>query len=213
MQLDVAINHISEVYEKAAIVKTGRHYTTVNELTDQIPATRPETLWSALTLLLKLGPVLGNKILAEEDKGAVIAGLFSVVASEPLAMARFYNYELPPHLGSVVVPVSMEYATGRLLVNGIERGDRLVIVDDTLATGGTAVSLVRAAQRLGASVVEMRVIIEKLGFGGRERLLKEVGLEVKAAVGISVNGVGSVRIDEIMGQRVGETQWNRNESK
>ena len=202
--LSPATHRIIDVYLKATTVKSGRHFTTVNELTDQLPATAPETLKAAVELLMYLGPITGNTVLSEEDKGAVLAGLFSVVANLPLAMARHYTYgaQLLPS-GAVIVPVAMEYLDGHLMVNGITPGDEVLLIDDTLSTGGTAVSLIRAVHAMGASVVEMRVVTEKLGFGGRLKIMNEVGLNVKAAIGIVVSDQGRITIGEVMGERAG----------
>ncbi len=198
-----SVRRIVGVYLKATTVKSGRHFTTVNELTDQLPATEPGTLTAALQLLLDLGPITGNTVLSEEDKGAVLAGLFSVAANLPLAMARHYTYgaQLLPS-GAVIVPVAMEYLDGHLMVNGITPGDEVLLIDDTLSTGGTAISLIRAVRAMGAYVVEMRVVTEKLGFGGRGKIMNEVGLNVKAAIGIVVNEEGRITIGEVMGERV-----------
>jgi len=49
-------------------------------------------------------------------------------------------------------------------------GERVVIVDDVLATGGTAAAAVRLAQRLGATVVGLGFIVELAFLGGRGRL-------------------------------------------
>ncbi len=199
-----SIQRLVSTYRSAKTIKSGSHFTTVNELTDQLPATRPETLKAAVDSLLGFGPIRGNKILTEEDKGALLAGLISIAESKPLAMARWYSYPLP-FPGSVVVPIDMEYAKGQLLVNGIDEGDELVVVDDTLSTGGTASSLVRAAQSLGASVLEMWVVVEKLGFGGRQRLFEEVGLKtIKSVIGISINGDGVISVDEVLGHPIAE---------
>ncbi len=201
-----AARRIIGVYLKATTVKSGRHFTTVNELTDQLPATAPGTLKAALQLLMDLGPIMDtvNIVLSEEDKGAVLAGLFSVEAGRPLAMARHYTYgaQLLPS-GAVIVPVAMEYLDGHLMVCGITPGDEVLLLDDTLSTGGTAVSLIRAVHAMGAHVVEMRVVTEKLGFGGRQKIMNEVGLNVKAAIGIVVSDQGRITIGEVMGERVG----------
>lgn len=199
MSLNGAIERLISVYQSASTVKSGRHYTTVNELADQIPATRPDTLKAAMDSLLYLGPILADKILTEEDKGALLAGLVSVAAMKPLAMARWYSYPIPSK-DSVVVPIDMEYAKGQLLVNGIRRGDKLAIVDDTLSTGGTAVSLIKAAMAAGATVVEMRVVTEKIGFGGRQRLMEECGLDVKSVLGISINEKGVIKVEQVFGK-------------
>lgn len=192
-----AIARLVQVYESADTIVSGDHRTTVNELTDQLPALRPDTLSAAMSALLWLGPIEGSKILTEEDKGAMLVGLVSMFSDKPVAMARWYSYSLPIRPDSIIVPIDMEYLKGQLVVNGICKGDRLTIVDDTLSTGGTAISLIQAARMAGAKVVGMRVVNEKLGFGGRERLLKE-GINVKSAIGIRINSNGKISVDEVM---------------
>ena len=67
---------------------------------------------------------------------------------------------------------ALEYGTDLLEIHrdGVASGERVVIVDDVLATGGTASATVRLAERLGAEVVGLGFIIE-LGFlGGRSKL-------------------------------------------
>ena len=66
----------------------------------------------------------------------------------------------------------LEYGTDRLEVHrdAVGAGDRVLIVDDVLATGGTAMAAVRLVERLGASVAGLGFVIE-LGFlGGRQAL-------------------------------------------
>lgn len=66
----------------------------------------------------------------------------------------------------------LEYGTDLLEVHrdAISEGDRVLIVDDVLATGGTAAAAVRLVERLGGKVVGLSVLVE-LGFlNGAERL-------------------------------------------
>lgn len=194
--LQQELDTLTEVYEAAGAVLTGKgKYTTVNELTDQMPAVRPQVLRAAVSLLLGIGIIdrRVNKVLSEEDKGAILAGLFSVQAGLPLAMARHnVPYEIP---GSTVVPLSMEYMDATLTVNGIVAGDNLLLIDDTLASGGTMVSLIEAARAAGCEVSDVRVVVEKLGYGGRERL-RDIGVGVRAAIGIEVSDEGVVSVKE-----------------
>ena len=67
---------------------------------------------------------------------------------------------------------ALEYGTDRLEVHGdaVLSGEKVVIVDDVLATGGTALAATRLARKLGAQVVGLGFVIE-LGFlDGRSRL-------------------------------------------
>lgn len=187
---------LADVYRSAYTVISGSRYTTVNELTDQIPSTRPKVLRAATTALINLGSLNGaTKILTEEDKGAILASIVSYELDLPLAVARMYPYEIP---GALMVPIDMEYFKGHLLANGLEPGDRLMIIDDTLATGGTIISLCKAALSVGAEVVDIRVVTEKLGSGGRRRISDELGVTVKAAIGIRINEHGVISVEEVM---------------
>lgn len=191
------IERIVRVYQNAFTVNSGKHMTTVNELTDQIPASDPGVLWSAAQIIcdlvnyrVKLGI---DKVLTEEDKGSVLAGLVSVQLRTPLAMARCYPYKVP---GSILVNHKMEYHEGDLWVNGLLRGDKVLIFDDTLSTGGTALALIEAVEAIGAEVAGMVVITEKLGYGGRDKL-RAAGVDVRAGIGIRIGEDGVVRVAEI----------------
>lgn len=202
-KLGKALDLVSGVYNHADSVVSGKLRTTVNELTDQIPATRPEVLVAAASILYQIGSGhigLANKTLSEEDKGAAMAGLASAMLWLPMAMARPYAYEIP---GAVACDVEMEYGSGRLYLNGVQPGDKLLILDDTLATGGTAVAIGKAAQDCGAEIVEMRVVVEKIGYGGSERIFDELGIPVYAGIGISVDtDTGVVRVERMLGQQL-----------
>jgi adenine phosphoribosyltransferase len=66
----------------------------------------------------------------------------------------------------------LEYGTDLLEVHrdAVEPGERVLIVDDVLATGGTASATIRLAERLGADVVGLAFIIELAFLDGRRKL-------------------------------------------
>ena len=70
------------------------------------------------------------------------------------------------------VEYELEYGSDLLEIHrdAIEPGDNVIVVDDVLATGGTATATVRLIEKLGGSVAGLAFVIE-LGFlGGREKL-------------------------------------------
>ena len=70
---------------------------------------------------------------------------------------------------------ALEYgqATLHMHKDAVIRGERAVIVDDLLATGGTAVASARLVERLGGKVVKMIFPIELEGFGAKTGALKD----------------------------------------
>ncbi len=66
----------------------------------------------------------------------------------------------------------LEYGTDTLEmhIDGVSAGDRVLVVDDLLATGGTVQACCQLVERAGASVVACAFLIELLALGGAERI-------------------------------------------
>lgn len=67
---------------------------------------------------------------------------------------------------------ALEYgsATVELQVGVVEPGDRILVIDDVLATGGTAVAAAKLLRAAGAEPVALSVLLELTFLGGRERV-------------------------------------------
>ncbi len=78
--------------------------------------------------------------------------------------------KLPPE--TVAARYALEYGENALEVNAdaIERGARVVIHDDVLATGGTVEAIAGLVEQLGGDVVGINFVIDLTFLGGRERL-------------------------------------------
>jgi adenine phosphoribosyltransferase len=76
----------------------------------------------------------------------------------------------------------LEYGTDLLEIHkdAVHDGDRVLIVDDVLATGGTAAATVRLMRRMGAGVVGIAVLVELEFLGGRSKL---EGIELLTLMG------------------------------
>ena len=185
---------LEDVYRNADVVNSGKELTTVNEFADQIPALRPQVLMEVAQRSIRLMDLTATKIVTEEDKGAPLATAVSLLTGIPLAMARWYPYSLGC-LNEQVVDISSEYFDGKLYLNGIGRDDRVVIVDDTLSTGGTIVSLVDAVRASGGEVVGVICAVEKVGSGGMGEVFEKTGILVKTIIKINVRAGGVEVID------------------
>jgi len=110
-----------------------------------------------------------DAVVAIESRGFLFGAPLALHWKVPLVTARKFG-KLP---GATVRQVySLEYGedTLELHADSLRRGQRAVIVDDLLATGGTALATAQLVQKLGAEVASALFLIELEGLGGRERL-------------------------------------------
>ena len=70
------------------------------------------------------------------------------------------------------IKYDLEYGSAEIEIHkrSIKPGDKVVIVDDLLATGGTAEAMIKLIEGLGGEVVEVLCLIELMDLKGRERL-------------------------------------------
>lgn len=183
---------LHEVYKRARVVNSGRYLTTVNELCDQVPALRPRVLWEAALEVVRRCPTDVTKLLGEEDKGAPLLTAVSLITGLPMCMARWYKYELG---GEQSIEIESEYYDGHLYVNGIERGDRVVIIEDTISTGGTLIGLIKAIEKAGATVAGAIALVEKTENCGVRRVYDATGVAVTTVLKIVVRKDGVDVVD------------------
>jgi len=77
----------------------------------------------------------------------------------------------------------LEYGTDRVEIHtdAIEKGDKVLLIDDLIATGGTALAGIRLLERAGAKVVGCSFVIDLPELGGADKL-RALGLPVSALV-------------------------------
>jgi len=112
-----------------------------------------------------------EKIVAIDARGFIFGGALAHYLGVGLAVVRKKG-KLP--YNSHQIDYDLEYGTGtlELHVDSVEKRQRVVIIDDLLATGGTAEAAARLVEQCGGEIVEMAFLVE-LGFlKGRERLAK-----------------------------------------
>ena len=77
----------------------------------------------------------------------------------------------------------LEYGTDRIEVHtdAIQKGDQVLLVDDLIATGGTALAACNLITKLGGQVVECSFIVDLIDIGGKKKLV-EAGFKVFSLV-------------------------------
>jgi len=119
-----------------------------------------------------------SKVLAVEARGFIPGAAVAPVLGAGLVPVRKAG-KLPHEVEQA--EYVLEYGTDVLEVHrdAIEPGERVAIVDDVLATGGTAAATVRLARALGGVVVACSFLIELTFLDGRAQL---PGVEVNSLV-------------------------------
>jgi len=110
-----------------------------------------------------------DKIVAIESRGFIIGAPLAYLLNVGLVLIRKPG-KLPAE--TINQDYKLEYGTDRIEVHvdAIEKGEKVLIVDDLIATGGTAEAAVRLVQKMKASIVECCFIIDLPDIGGRDRL-------------------------------------------
>lgn len=158
---------------------------TLKQLIREVPDfPKPGILFYDITTLLKDKQGLKDTIdaLKSHYEGAQVDVVIGVEArgfifAPALAYALgagFVPVRKPKKLPSICASISydLEYGSDILEVHkdAIGPGTKVLIVDDLLATGGTAVAVTRLVEQLGGTVAGLGFVLELTFLGGREKL-------------------------------------------
>jgi adenine phosphoribosyltransferase len=110
-----------------------------------------------------------DKIAAIESRGFLIGSPLSYLLNIGLVLIRKKG-KLP--YKTIKQGYELEYGTDQIEVHtdAIKEGERVLIVDDLIATGGTAEASVKLIEKMKAEVVECCFIIDLPDIGGRDKL-------------------------------------------
>jgi adenine phosphoribosyltransferase len=135
-------------------------------------------LASAVDLLAETVGQPVDLVAAVEARGFAIGGALAVKLGAGLLLIR-KDGKLPG--ATIAEDYALEYGRDRLAihVDACAKGARVLIVDDLLATGGTALAAARLVSRAGGFVVGARFIIELPELGGAAKL-ESAGIESRA---------------------------------
>ena len=117
-------------------------------------------------------------VIGTESRGFIFGAPIAYLLGKPLVLVRKKG-KLP--LETIEQSYELEYgsATVEMHKDSIKPGQKAIIVDDLIATGGTIEACAKLVEELGGEVVKMIFLIELAGLKGRERLSKyDVGAVV-----------------------------------
>ena len=118
-----------------------------------------------------------TKIAAIESRGFVFASAVSYILNKPFIMLRKKN-KLPAEVYSV--DFELEYGTATIEVHkdSINKNDKVLIIDDLIATGGTAEAAAKLVKISDGNVAAFVFVINLFDLGGCKKLI-EKGYEVE----------------------------------
>lgn len=117
-------------------------------------------------------------IVGAEARGFIFGAALSYIYKKPFVPARKPG-KLPRE--TITQDYELEYgkASIQLHTDSIKPGDKVVIVDDLIATGGTVEAITKLVERLGGKVTKILFLMELAGLHGRDKLK---GYDVESAI-------------------------------
>ncbi len=121
-----------------------------------------------------------DQVAGIEARGFILGGAVAHQLSSGFVPIRKKG-KLPHH--KVSLSYALEYGTDEIEihVDAIKKGDRVLLVDDLIATGGTATAAVTLLRQLGAEVVAACFVIDLPEIGGAQKL-RDLGVPVRTLV-------------------------------
>ena len=124
-----------------------------------------------------------DKIAGMEARGFILGGAVAHQLSAGFVPIR--KKGKLPHT-TVRVAYSLEYGVDEMEmhVDAVQPGEKVILVDDLIATGGTAEGAVKLLRQMGAEIVSACFVIDLPDLGGRKKL-EDLGVEVRTLVEFS----------------------------
>jgi adenine phosphoribosyltransferase len=166
---------------EAPIVKKGEYNYFIHPITDGIMLVEPDLLREVSEAIMKIADLNVDKIVCMEAMGIHIATALSLETNIPFVVIRKRCYDLAEE---VAVHQVTGYSECELYINGIRKGEKILVIDDVVSTGGTMIAVLNALKRSGVEIADIVAVVEK--GEGKARIKKETGYGVKTLVKVDV---------------------------
>ncbi|MFC7165302.1 hypoxanthine/guanine phosphoribosyltransferase [Halospeciosus flavus] len=154
------MERLRESLHDAPIVDKDGYQYLVHPISNGVPMLEPALLREVVVGVTRAVDLDVDKIVAPEAMGIHIATAVSLQTDIPLVVIRKREYGLD---GEVALHQTTGYSESEMFINDVEEGDRVLIVDDLLSTGGTLAAICDALDDIGAEISDIVVAIRKVG--------------------------------------------------
>ena len=153
----------------APIIWKGDYPYFIHTISDGIPRMDADVLRATCALIVEMVDWSNiDLIVSVEAMGLPLLATVGDATGKPTVVIRKRSYGMK---GEVKVDVSTGYSQSTTYINDIKPGERILIVDDVISTGGTLEPILETLEGMGVVLQDIVVAIEK--GEGRERLARE----------------------------------------
>ena len=127
-------------------------------------------------LMAMIDPSEYDLVVGSESRGFVFGAPVAIAAGKGFILARKKG-KLPREVVSASYDLEYGSATIEMHKDAIKPGQRVFVVDDLIATGGTTKAVIDLIEQLGGKVVKVGFVMELAGFGAKDTVLKGYDVE------------------------------------
>ncbi|MFC4356684.1 hypoxanthine/guanine phosphoribosyltransferase [Halobium salinum] len=175
---------------EAPIIEKGEYQYFVHPISDGVPMLEPGLLREIVIKIIRKAELEEvDKIVTPAAMGIHISTAVSLMTDIPLVVIRKRQYGLDGEM-----PLSQEtgYSENEMYINDVDEGDRVLVLDDVLSTGGTMKAVLGALEHIGADLVDVVAVIKKAG----PNELDDTDYDVKTLINVKVEDGEVVIVDE-----------------
>ena len=171
------------------IEKNGYEYF-VHPISDGVPTLEPSLLREIVIRIIRKADLDVDKIVTPAAMGIHISTAVSLMTDVPLVVIRKRQYGLE---GEVALSKATGYSEDAMYINDIDAGDRVLLLDDVVDTGGTLRGITGALEEIGAEVVDVVAVIKRVS---DENRLADTDYEAKTLIDVDVENGDVVVVSE-----------------
>ncbi|NHN46832.1 purine phosphoribosyltransferase family protein [Halostella sp. JP-L12] len=179
------------LHEAPIVEKEGGYEYLVHPISNCVPMLEPGLLREVVNGIIRKADLEDvDKIVTPAAMGIHISTAVSLTTDIPLVVIRKRQYGLE---GEVALFQETGYSESEMYINDVDQGDRVLLLDDMLSTGGTLRAITEALDEIGAEVVDVVAVMKKVG---GENALAGSGHEAKTLINVRVEDGEVVVVDE-----------------